>query len=112
MYRPVGPAELELLEGLGFRAWPPRLAEQPFFYPVTNLEYAREITVKWNVPQYGRGYVTRFAVESAYLGRYAVQTVGAERHTEWWVPSEELEQFNQHLVGLIEVVEEHPSAAG
>jgi hypothetical protein len=34
MYRPVGPKELKLLDG--FRRWPPRLPEQPIFYPVTN----------------------------------------------------------------------------
>jgi hypothetical protein len=35
MYRPVGPKELKLLAGSGFRRWPPRLPEQPIFYPVT-----------------------------------------------------------------------------
>lgn len=109
LYRPVGPVELELLRANHFTAWPPRLPEQPFFYPVTNLEYAREITVKWNVPQFGAGFVTRFQVSSEYLSQFPVQTVGAERHTEWWVPSEQLQEFNRHLVGPIELIESYPA---
>jgi hypothetical protein len=34
LYRPVGKAELELIESLEFRAFPLRLPEQRIFYPV------------------------------------------------------------------------------
>jgi hypothetical protein len=34
LYRPVGKKELELIRASGFRAFPPRLPGQPFFYPV------------------------------------------------------------------------------
>jgi hypothetical protein len=30
------------------RAFPPRLPEQPIFYPVTNEEYAKQIAKDWN----------------------------------------------------------------
>ncbi len=43
LYRPAGPKELALVEQSGFTRWPPRLQEQPIFYPVTNEEYAIEI---------------------------------------------------------------------
>lgn len=33
LFRPVGPEELELIRRAGFRALPPRLPEQPIFYP-------------------------------------------------------------------------------
>lgn len=46
VYRPVGPAELELIKESGYTRWPARLPEQPIVYPVTNEEYAREITVQ------------------------------------------------------------------
>ncbi|BCL34253.1 hypothetical protein [Nostoc sp. MS1] len=36
LYRPTGPKELALVEQSGYTKWPPRLAEQPIFYPVTN----------------------------------------------------------------------------
>jgi hypothetical protein len=40
LYRPVGRHELDLIEESGFGAFPPRLPEQPIFYPVLNEEYA------------------------------------------------------------------------
>ena len=109
LYRPTGPEELELVKQADYRRWPPRLEGQPFFYPVTNVEYAREIAEKWNVPASGRGYVTRFDVRAEFLERYPVQTVGAERHTEWWIPAEDLEELTNNIVGPIVVIEEFPS---
>ena len=41
LYRPVGLNELRLIYESGLKAFPPRLPEQPIFYPVLNLEYAR-----------------------------------------------------------------------
>jgi hypothetical protein len=107
LYRPMGSNELALIEASGWKAFPPRLPEQPIFYPVTNLEYARQITVQWNVPAKGVGHIVRFEVDSAYLGRFTVETVGGDVHTEHWIPAEELEEFNNHIVGLIELVETH-----
>ena len=43
LWRPVGPKELELIRESGMRAFPPRLPEQPIFYPVTTKEYAVKI---------------------------------------------------------------------
>lgn len=103
-YRPTGPEELQLVEQSGFRRWPPRLPEQPIFYPVTNQKYAEEIAERWNVRASGVGYVTKFQVPTEYLERYPIQQVGRGHHTEWWVPAEELEEFNDQIVGLIEVV--------
>lgn len=111
MYRPTGPEELALLEQSDFRRWPPRLPEQPIFYPVTNERYAMEIATRWNVKDSGVGYVTRFRVRKDLAGRYDVQKVGGAHHTEWWVPAEELEAFNDAIVGRIEVIGEYRAAA-
>ncbi|MBO9582019.1 MAG: hypothetical protein J7498_14095 [Sphingobium sp.] len=43
LWRPVGPEELALIEATGMRAFPPRLPEQPIFYPVTTRDYAVKI---------------------------------------------------------------------
>src|SRR5258705_296791 len=99
LYRPTGPQELALVAATGFKRWPPRLPEQPIFYPVTNEQYAIEIARDWNVPASGSGFVTRFEVDANFMDRYAVQQVGAAHHTEWWVPAEELESLNDHIVG-------------
>lgn len=104
LYRPVGPKELELIAASGYREFPPRLPEQPIFYPVTNEEYARHIAEQWNVKENGAGYVTRFAVREELIARYPVQQVGARIHTEYWIPAEELAELNRNIVGLIEVI--------
>ena len=107
LYRPIGPKELELVSASGYKYWPPRLSEQPIFYPVTNEDYAREITIKWNVPQSGVGYVTRFLVKKSFMERYQVHKVGGGTHTEWWIPAEDLDELNENIVGLIEVIGEY-----
>jgi hypothetical protein len=106
LYRPTGPQELQLLAGSGYRRWPPRLPGQPYFYPVANEAYAREIAERWNVPSSGVGFVTRFEVRREFLERYPTRRVGANRHLEWWIPAEDLEELNDNIVGLIQVVGE------
>jgi hypothetical protein len=106
LWRPTGPEELALVEASGWRAWPPRLPEQPIFYPVMNEDYAIRIARDWNVPASGVGFVTRFEVSSAFLARYPVRQAGGETILELWVPAEDLEEFNRHIVGVIEVVHE------
>jgi hypothetical protein len=38
--RPVGPKELKLIAEAGMRSFPPRLPDQPIFYPVLMEDYA------------------------------------------------------------------------
>jgi len=106
LYRPVGPKELELIAASGYREFPPRLPDQPIFYPVLNEEYARQIARDWNVKASGAGYVTRFRIVNEFLERYPEQTVGAAIHRELWIPAEDLPKLNQQIVGLIEVIAE------
>jgi hypothetical protein len=106
LWRPTGPSELALVEASGFRRWPPRLPDQPIFYPVMNEDYATRIARDWNAKASGVGYVTRFEVEADFASRYDVHQVGGDSILELWVPAEELEEFNDHIVGLIEVVAE------
>jgi hypothetical protein len=105
VFRPIGPDELLLLEANGWKRWPRRLEGQPIFYPVTNHQYATEIAAKWNVPQHGSGYVTRFRVRKSFMNRFEIHQVGARHHTEWWIPAEDLEELNDNIVGIIEVIE-------
>lgn len=105
LYRPVGPQELELIEASGWKAFPPRLPDQPIFYPVLNEAYAVQIARDWNVPASGSGFVTRFEVDSELVKRYPRQIVGGREHEELWVPADELGEFNAHIVGVIEVTQ-------
>jgi hypothetical protein len=106
LWRPTGPQELELVAASGWKAWPPRLPDQPIFYPVLNEEYAITIARDWTVPASGVGYVTRFEVDAEFAKRYPVRQVGGRDIVELWVPAEELEEFNRHIVGAIQVVHE------
>lgn len=108
LFRPVGRIELDLIRDLEFRAFPPRLYFQPIFYPVLNREYAIQIARDWNTKDKAsgyEGYVTRFQVKRSFLDGYQVQQVGAAIHLEYWIPAEELENFNQNIVGEIEVID-------
>lgn len=106
LYRPVGAKELELIRASGNHAFPPRLPEQPIFYPVLNEEYAAQIARDWNAKDSGVGYVTRFGVRKEFVARYPVQIVGNSNHQELWIPAEELPAFNENIVGEIEVIAE------
>jgi hypothetical protein len=103
LFRPVNQKELDLIEKSGWTRFPPRLLGQPFFYPVMNEEYAIQITRDWNLPAYGSGFVTKFAVKTAYISKFEIQNVGGRIHNELWVPAEELDEFNDNIVELIEV---------
>jgi hypothetical protein len=104
LWRPVGHDELVLVEQSGWSRFPPRLPEQPIFYPVCNERYAREIAERWNARYGGRGYVLQFAVETRFLAKFEVHVVGAAYHQEYWIPAEDLDSFNAALVVPIKVV--------
>lgn len=104
LWRPVGPEELALIEQSGMRAFPPRLPDQPIFYPVTTEEYAVKIARDWNVPRSGSGFVTRFEVLNDFLSRYRIEEAGGREHREYWIPAEDLPIFNMAIVGEIEVI--------
>jgi hypothetical protein len=104
LYRPVNQAELTLIEQSGWTTFPPRLPEQPIFYPVMNEAYAIQIAKDWNVPAYGVGHVTRFAVKNSYLNMLKVENVGGAGHDELWIPAESLDAFNSNIVGTIELI--------
>ncbi|WP_203256191.1 ADP-ribosylation/crystallin J1 [Hyunsoonleella ulvae] len=106
LYRPIGLKELELIIASDFSKFPPRLDWQPIFYPVMNEEYACEIALKWNTTDEFSGYsgyVTKFEVNAEYIDGFEVQNVGGKIHNELWIPSEEMENFNNQIQGKIEI---------
>jgi hypothetical protein len=104
LFRPTGEKELELIRDSGWSAFPPRLPEQPIFYPVLKESYAVQIARDWNTRDGGTGHVLRFEIETEYLARYPVQIAGARVHREYWIPAEDLADFNRHIVGQIELI--------
>ncbi|MGD0847375.1 hypothetical protein [Bradyrhizobium sp.] len=88
------------------RAFPPRLPDQPIFYPVLSEEYAVKIARDWNVPASGSGFVTRFQVRRSFLDNYSIEKAGGAAHSEYWIPAEDLDLFNRAIVGKIQIVAE------
>jgi hypothetical protein len=84
------------------RAFPPRLSDQPIFYPVTTEDYAAKIARDWNVPASGSGFVTRFKVLRSFLDAYPVRQAGGGMHLEHWIPTEQMDAFNAAIIGCIE----------
>ena len=105
LFRPVGFQELQLIAATDHRKFPPRLSDQPIFYPVLNFEYAREIAEGWNTRHNDPpcGFVTKFEIDDEYASHFEVQTVGARVNQELWVPAEELEEFNSRILGKITI---------
>ena len=109
LFRPVGQKEMDHINDTGYREFPPRLPSQPIFYPVSNREYAAQIAREWNTrdPRSGYvGYVTQFRIRAEFLDRYPIKTVGGSVHKEYWIPAAELTEFNQNIVGTIDVIDE------
>jgi len=107
LYRPTGQKELDLVEESGWKAWPPRLSDQPIFYPVLSFDYAEKIARDWNSVEAepnNIGYVTEFQIDDVTASRYPPQVAGGQEHLELWVPAEELDSFNAGIVGEIRVV--------
>lgn len=106
LYRPVGQKELDLIVENGFISFPPRLFHQPIFYPVLNQDYAIQIARDWNTKDAASGYVgyvTEFSVRKEFLNNYDPKVVGASNHCEYWIPAENLSDFNANIFGTIKV---------
>lgn len=107
LYIPVGTSELELIEKSNYTEFPPRFPEQPVFYPVFSREYACEIAEKWNVKRESdcKGYVTKFEVDDEYCSQFEVHVVGSRNHQDLWIPADELDNFNSHIIDKIKIVD-------
>jgi hypothetical protein len=111
LYRPVDLREAELIMESGYRGFPPRLPEQPIFYPVLTFDYADQIAREWNTRDPASGYVgivTCFRIEKDYVAGLEIHVVGrASIHQELWVPAENLDEFNRHIIGQISFTAVH-----
>ena len=106
---PDRPSRARARRGERVRRWPPRLPDQPIFYPVLNEDYAIRIARDWNVKASGVGYVTRFDVRRE-LPRPVRGAAGRRRRrssSTGCLPRSSTE-LNENIVGTIEVVHTHP----
>lgn len=104
LYRPINQDELNLIIDSGWKKFPDRLPQQPIFYPVLSLDYARKIH-KWNLDSYGNGFIVEFQIDDDYISNFDVHNVGGKNDNEYWIPSEELDNFNNNMIGNIKYLE-------
>lgn len=107
LYRPVGEKEWQLVKESGCKRFPPRLDWQPIFYPVLNQQYAEQIAFEWNTKDAFSGYtghVLAFDLPAGYLQQFPIQNVGGAIHNELWIQAEQLEDFNDHIMGEIRLL--------
>jgi hypothetical protein len=100
---------MDLIRASQFRAFPPRLPEQPIFYPVLTEQYATQIARDWNTKDERSGfagYVLRFQVRTEFLKKYDVHVVGSSDHRECWIPATDLARLNENIRGEVEVLSE------
>jgi hypothetical protein len=94
LYRPVGLEELKLIYEDDLRRFPARFPDQPFFYPVLTLEYARQIARDWNTKSgFFAGYVIRFEVDDMAV---LSLIVGARSCGTVDTPSNQINTFTGH----------------
>ena len=109
LYRPVGQSELDAIRISDWKAFPPRESRQQMFCPLLAEQDAVRIARDWiaHDARYGyAGYVVKFRVSSTHLKRFEVNAMGRKDAREHWVPSKDLGDFNDHIVGRIEVIHE------
>lgn len=108
LYRPVSKSELALVEKSDFSEFPPCSPEEPTFYPTLSKKEATKIArgrIAKQTPD-KLAYVTKFEVKKDFLVNYEVQIGGGKPHLEYWIPAEDLEEFNRNIVGKIKVISE------
>ena len=103
LFRPVNIYELYKIDKSGWKRFPPRLPEQPIFYPVLDYNYAKKIN-KWNIDAYGKGYIVSFEIDDDYISQFDIHNVGDKNDKEYWIPVDELDKFNEKIIGKIFII--------
>lgn len=78
-------------------------------------EYGARIAREWNTKDAANGsvgYVLRFDVDDEYLSRHDVHQVGGRDCREYWIPADELDDFNAHLTTTVVVIAAFRAANG
>ena len=100
----MSPLKLAELIRSDWRKFSPDEPDQRLFYPKLHLDYAEKIARQCNAVEHNAGFVVRFEIPLGFIGRYELQTIGYEQHLEYKVPIDDLNDFNQKIMGKIELV--------
>lgn len=106
LYRPLNAEEFHAVEARSFRGFPPRSDEQPLFTALLSEEGASQIAKHMRIAKEAENtvYVVSFLVEDAYIRQFPVQHAEERNRRALWLPAEEVDILNQHLIGTIRVI--------
>ena len=104
VYQAVGPQQLAALIRSEWRRIEPAWGGVRFTYLKQQQRYAEMIARQWEVPLHGAGYVVRIVLPEDVLRQYDLETVAYEEHLEYRIPSGELAELSDELVGAVQPV--------
>ncbi len=107
LYRPLSAEEYRQIESMEFKGFPARSAGQPLFTALLSHEGASGIARHMRIEKQSehKVYVVGFLVEDAYIRQFPVQNTDQPERRALWIPAEEIEILNQHLVGKIRMLD-------
>lgn len=107
LYRPMSADEYNEIVAKEYSGFPPRTAEQPLFTALLSHEGASEIARRMKIAKTADHtvYVVSFLVDDAYIRQFPVQHSGEPSRRALWIPADELEILNQHLIGKIRMID-------
>ena len=109
LYRPLSAEEYNAVAEKGFRGFPPRSAEQPLFAALLSQTGAKKIARHMRIEKQAEhtAYVVSFLVDDAYIRQFPVQQDDEPDFRALWIPAEDVEILNQHLIGKIRIIERY-----
>ena len=107
LYRPLSAEDYRQIETLEFSGFPPRSDGQPLFTALLSREGAAGIARRMKIEKQAEHtvYVVGFLVEDAYIRQFPVQNSDQPERSALWIPAEEIDILNQHLVGKIRMLD-------
>ena len=106
LYRPLCAEEYHEIEAMKFKGFPARNPDQPLFTALLSQEGASQIAKRMKVAKQADPtvYVVSFLVDDAYIRQFPVQHTDDRNRRALWIPAEEMDILNQHLIGGIRVL--------
>ncbi|MBR3268523.1 MAG: hypothetical protein IKI58_07335 [Oscillospiraceae bacterium] len=106
LYRPLCAEEFHEVESLRFQGFPPRSDDQPLFTALLSQEGASQIARRMRIAKQTEPtvYVVSFLVDDAYIRQFPIQHNEDRERRALWIPAEEIDILNQHLIGGIRVL--------
>ena len=108
LYRPMSAEEYEKLAARNFTGFPPCRDDQQLFTLLLSQQGAAAIARRMRIAKHSEPtvYVVSVTAEDSYIRQYPVQHKEDPDRSAVWIPAEELDQLNQHLLGKIRVIEQ------